>query len=73
MYPLEKLPWPPEEFIVKVETILSRADLKTQQEVLGGIEVVARELGYGKVLDAWEGKDKWAMNFDFDKPETWGY
>lgn len=63
-YPLIDLPWETEEFISKVERILSTADLETQQEVLRKIEQVAREKGYGQAFDDWEGKDKWTMEFD---------
>ncbi len=63
LYPLKNLPWSPEDFVEKIETVLSGADLATQQELLVGIEKVGREMGYGHMFDGWEGKDKWAMTF----------
>jgi hypothetical protein len=62
-YPLEKLSWPPKEFVQKMEKVMTTADLETQQELLRGIENIGREMGYGHMLDAWEGKDKWSMEF----------
>jgi predicted nucleotidyltransferase len=62
-YPLMNLPWTPQEFITKIEYILKTADLKTQQEILSGIENLCIEKGYKHILDAWEGKDKWAITF----------
>lgn len=62
-YPLENLPWSPKEFVEKIKHILETADLKTQQDLLSGIEKMSREMGHGKMFDGWEGKDKWTMNF----------
>jgi hypothetical protein len=62
-YPLEHLPWPSDEFVTKIQKVLETADLETQQELLKGVEKMAREMGYGAVFDAWEGKDKWAMEY----------
>jgi predicted nucleotidyltransferase len=62
-YPLERLPWSSDEFVVKMKKVLETADLKTQQELLSGIEKLSREMGHGKMFDGWEGKDKWTMNF----------
>lgn len=63
MYPLKHLPWSPAVFVKKIHKVLESADLATQQELLIGIEKMSRKMGYGKVLDGWQGKDKWAMNF----------
>lgn len=63
MYPLQNLPWSPAEFVQKIEKVLATADLKTQQELLTGIEKMGRENGHGHMFDGWEGKDKWAMTF----------
>ena len=62
-YPLERLPWSSDEFVAKMKKVLETADLKTQQELLSGIEKLSREMGHGKMFDGWEGKDKWTMNF----------
>lgn len=62
-YPLEHLPWSSNEFVAKIQKVLETADLKTQQELLSGIEKMSRELGYGQVFDDWEGKDKWTMTY----------
>lgn len=62
-YPLEKLPWTPTVFIDKVQNVLTNADLSTQQELAHGIEALVRDMGYGHMLDAWEGKDIWAITF----------
>lgn len=64
MYPLQKLPWSSSQFIEMIEKVLSTADLKTQQELLTGIEKMAREDSHGYMFDGWEGKDKWAMTFN---------
>ena len=63
-YPLEYLPWSPAEFVLKIKRVLETADLKTQQELLIGIEKMSRDMGHGKMFDGWEGKDKWAMTFN---------
>ncbi len=62
-YPLERLPWSSGEFVAKMKKVLETADLKTQQELLSGIEKLSREMGHGKMFDGWEGKDKWTMTF----------
>lgn len=62
-YPLESLPWEPTDFIKKIKNVLETADLKTQQELLSGIEKMSREMGHGNIFDSWEGKDKWAMSY----------
>ncbi len=62
-YPLEYLPWHSIELLAKIEKVLATADLKTQQELLMGIEKMSRETGHGKVFDGWKGKDKWAMEY----------
>ena len=62
-YPLEHTPWSSAEFVAKIENVLDTNDLKTQQELLSDIENISRNLGYGHVFDAWEGKDKWAMSY----------
>lgn len=64
IYPLQNLPWSPNEFVQKIERVLATADLKTQQELLAGIEKMGRENGHGHMFDGWEGKDKWAMTFE---------
>lgn len=66
MYPIEHLPWSVPEFLEKITRVLTDADLKTQQELLIGIEKISREIGHGHMFDGWKGKDKWAMTF---KPE----
>jgi len=63
MYPLENLPWSTEEFVEKIKFVLETADLKTQQDLLLGIEKMSREIGHGRMFDGWEGKDKWAMEY----------
>lgn len=62
-YPLESLPWEPLDFVKKIKNVLETANLKTQQELLIGIEKMSLKIGYGKVFDSWEGKDKWAMSY----------
>jgi predicted nucleotidyltransferase len=62
-FPLEKLSMNSGQFTENIATILSTADLSTQQETLKMVEKLARAEGYGKVFDEWEGKDKWAMNY----------
>jgi len=61
-YPLEKLPWEVNDFIKMISLVLKTSDLKTQQTILKDTEDWCRELGYGHVIDAWEGKDKWAID-----------
>jgi hypothetical protein len=63
MYPLEHLPWPATDFVAMISRVLTDADLRTQQELLIGVEKTARESGHGHVFDAWKGKDRWAMTF----------
>lgn len=64
--PLEKFPWSSEELLEALLKILENGDLKIQQELAKVIESTFRKEGYGKVFDDWEGKDKWAMNFQSD-------
>lgn len=61
-YPLEKLPWEVSDFIKMISLVLKTSDLKTQQKLLRDIENWCQGLGYGHIIDAWEGKDKWAIN-----------
>ncbi|MCX6793257.1 MAG: nucleotidyltransferase domain-containing protein [Candidatus Falkowbacteria bacterium] len=61
-YPLEKLPWEHNDFIKLISIVLETSDLKTQQKLLQDTENWCIELGYGHIIDAWEGKDKWAIN-----------
>jgi hypothetical protein len=63
MYPLADLPWPAADFVAMVSRVLADADLGTQQDLLAGIERMARANGHGHVFDGWKGKDKWAMTF----------
>lgn len=63
MYPLQSLPWPTKEFVEKIQFVLETADLKTQQDLLSGVEKMSREIGHGHMFDGWEGKDQWAMNY----------
>jgi len=60
-YPLENLPWQPAELVQTLIAIIRTADLKTQQRLLKESEQFFREKGFGKMFDAWEGKDKWTM------------
>jgi predicted nucleotidyltransferase len=62
-YPVEHLPWSPSEFVQKIQHVLEAADLKTQQELLKGMEKMGREMGHGHMFDGWEEKDKWTMTF----------
>lgn len=64
--PLEKFSWNTEKFLAALLKILDDGDLKTQQELAKTVETDFRKEGYGKVFDGWEGKDKWAMNFQSD-------
>ncbi|MDE1924961.1 MAG: nucleotidyltransferase domain-containing protein [Patescibacteria group bacterium] len=66
IYPLEHLPWSISEFVEKISRVLTDADLHAQQELLVGMEKLARKTGHGHMFDGWEGKDKWTMTF---KPE----
>lgn len=63
-YPLEKLPWNPIEFHKKIIEIVSTGSLAVQQEVAKTMEKWARNEGYGNVFDEWEGKDRWAMEYN---------
>lgn len=62
-YPLEKLPWNPADFYNNVIGIVSTGSITAQQEVAKALETWARKEGYGDVFDAWEGKDRWAMEY----------
>jgi hypothetical protein len=62
-YPLEKLPWTPAVFVEKIRNVLTSADMTSQQELALGIENLVRDMGYGHMLDAWAGKDMWAITF----------
>ena len=62
-YPLEHLPWPAVDFVAMISRVLADADLRTQQDLLIGVEAWARSVGHGHVFDGWKGKDRWAMTF----------
>jgi hypothetical protein len=62
-YPLERLPWPASDFVAMISRVLADADLHTQQELLIGVEKMARSMGHGHIFDGWKGKDRWAMAF----------
>lgn len=61
--PLEKFPWSSEKLLSALLKILEDGDLKTQQDLAKIVESTFRKEDYKKVFDDWEGKDKWAMNF----------
>lgn len=65
-YPLEGLPWEPKELVQTLVFILKTGNLKVQQKLLLESEKFFRDKGFGKVFDAWEGKDKWAMSYQSD-------
>lgn len=52
-YPISKLPWTGDVFLEKIISILTTADIFTQQEILKVIESIFRLEGYGDVFDAW--------------------
>ncbi|MBI4134700.1 MAG: hypothetical protein HY471_01135 [Candidatus Sungbacteria bacterium] len=58
---LEELPWDTKKLVQTLLAILKTGDLKTQQKLLKESERFFREKGFGKMFDAWEGKDTWAM------------
>lgn len=62
-YPLHDLPWTVQDFTTKISKVLKSGDLKTQQELLRGVEAWCRTIGYGHMFDGWEGKDKWTMDY----------
>src|SRR3989338_9461343 len=64
-YPLEGLPWGSHDLIQALVSIITTGDLKTQQKLLKEAELFFREKGFGDMFDAWEGKDKWAMEYEF--------
>lgn len=63
-YPLKIFPWTVEDFLSSILYILETGNLKAQQEMLKAIEKIAIERGFQDTLEGWEGKDKWAMNFN---------
>lgn len=62
-FPLQKLPWPKDEFIKILLNIVQTGDLRTQQEVLGRIEKVFREEGFNEIFDSWEEMLPWMENY----------
>ena len=62
-YPLKKLPWSVEQFLVDILDILTTGNVQLQQRMLGEIKVLLTKGGFGDVFDAWEGKDEWAINY----------
>lgn len=69
-YPLKNLPWKPKKFVKMILEIATTSNLKTQQNILREIEKLFRAKGFGKVFDAWEGKDKWTMQFNPREPKA---
>ena len=62
-YPLEGMSWQSNELVQTLLPILKTADLGVQQKLLKESEQFFRQKGFGKMFDAWEGKDKWAMEW----------
>lgn len=61
--PLVKLPFSSQRLLNILIKILKTGDLRTQQLLAKAVDKLFRKEGYGKVLDNWQGKDKWAMNY----------
>lgn len=62
-FPLKKLPWLKEEFIVILLRIIQTGDLSTQQMVLQTIEKSFRKKGFIRVFDGWEEMLPWMETF----------
>jgi hypothetical protein len=54
-YPLQHLPWTPEEFVVQLDRICSTGEVATQISVFRRIEETFRGHGYGHVFEGWKG------------------
>jgi len=61
--PLQTFPWPSEKLFEALLRILETGDLSMQQAMAKTVENTFRQRGYNNVFDAWEGQDRWAMNF----------
>jgi len=62
-YPLKKLPWPKDEFILILVKIVQTGDLPTQQKVLQVLENILRKEGFNEVFDSWEEMLPWMESF----------
>jgi Nucleotidyltransferase domain len=60
--PLGQFSWSADKLLAALLTILGDGDLTTQQKLARAVEVEFRKGGYGKMFDAWDGRDQWAMN-----------
>lgn len=54
-HPLKHLPWPVDELIGKIKTIMITGDIKVQKEIFGKVCMLFRVQGYGEVIDGWKG------------------
>ncbi len=62
-FPLEKLPWDAEEIQTDLLTVLTKADVATQQKLLKGIVDLARAEGYAEAVDGWGDVLDWMLAF----------
>lgn len=67
-HPLAKLPWAPEAFTALLLRVLSVADLAALQELLAGIERLARASGHDAVFEAWGQSLDWMRAFQPAQP-----
>jgi hypothetical protein len=63
-YPVAGLPWSADGLLELLERVLGSGDIPAQQELLRETERVFRAAGYGDVFDAWEGKDRWCIEWE---------
>lgn len=54
-HPLKFLPWPADDFVVKVKKIMTTGDIEIQKEIFKKVCELFRAQGYGEVIDGWEG------------------
>lgn len=54
-YPLKKLPWITENFLKKLEEIMTTGNIETQKEVFNKVKELCQQNGYAEAIDSWNG------------------
>jgi hypothetical protein len=54
-YPLQHLPWPPEEFIGAIKKVLQNGDIETMKDFYRKLRDTSIEMGYEKDIQEWDG------------------
>ena len=54
-YPLKKLPWATEDFLKKLEEIMTTGNIELQKEVFSKVKELCQQNRYAEAIDSWSG------------------